>query len=86
MNDDIKLQELFIARTVAANNAKGELERLSLSAERHGILDAIQCLYGASYAGECILMADQYYIDRGVNRNMVGGLWLDWEASNAHSE
>lgn len=74
-----KLIQLFIAKTSAANEAKTEMERLLALAERTGIRDSIEALYGQGAVGEAIMAADHHYLDLGYHGDMTGGVWLDWK-------
>lgn len=74
------LSDLFVDKTIAANEAKTETDRNQLLGERSGVLDAIEALYGSPAAGKAVMQADRHYLDQGSGRPMTGGLFLDWQA------
>ena len=81
MSNYEKLCELFVSRTVRANEAKTDLERLYATSERRGILDCIIALFGQVGGGQAVMEADAHYLSQGVYRPMTGGVFHDWEAS-----
>ena len=76
-----RLTELFIGKTIRANEAKTTIERTRYCDERRGVLDSIVELYGQLGGGSAVMAADRYYIGLGYKGNMTGGLHHDWNES-----
>lgn len=63
------------ARTAAKHSAA----EAHLRSWRDGVADALG--WSDAQCGRFIIAADHYYLDQGIDRDMCGGVWLDWEAA-----
>ena len=81
MSNYEKLCEMFVSRTVRANEAKTLHERNAATSERRGILDSIIALYGQAAGGQAVMEADAHYLCQGIDRPMTGGVFHNWEAT-----
>jgi hypothetical protein len=61
----------------ASNNARTAEERRLAEAELRGFRDGVVAVTGME-PGLLIMEGDWFYIDRGVDRPMCGGSFLDW--------
>lgn len=75
----------YVGRTIAANDAQTEVghavEMLARREWRRGVEDALTAfgLDADTIVGDMLEAGDNYYLERGVDRPMCGGLWLDWK-------
>ena len=71
----MKTFDKYINHIEAVNNSKTvedhAANQLYLSAWMQGVKDG-----GGFTSG---IMATKYYLDKGINRAMIDGIWTDWE-------
>lgn len=74
----MNLHQKYIKRVEAVNNSSTVQEHDI----NYGLLTA--WIDGVNAAGAKLFCtrADQYYMERGINRPMCAGVWLDWEPKN----
>ena len=70
-----KLWERYIAMVEEVNNAKTEVEHRRLDCYLFGFHEAT-IIMGYHFGSE----ADWYYMNKGVERDMCCGVFLDWKS------
>ena len=75
MNDNLRQRYCELVDKV--NSSKTRSEHCEWQLRLNGFLDgATAC---GSNIGHLIMHADEVQMSRGVDRDMCGGVWLDWE-------
>jgi hypothetical protein len=73
------LLEKHIELTEAVNNSATEYEHRMAQAELDGFRLALDCL---GHNGQQYAACDMYYINKGIDRPMCCGVFLDWEPTD----
>lgn len=72
--------EACIALTEQINNAKTLLEHQMLQSKLDGFYRGLEAAgRGDVCIGSLIMDCDRYYMDKGIDRPMCGGVFLDWK-------
>jgi hypothetical protein len=77
--------ERHIELVEASNAARTEDERRIAEARLAGFREAMSMLTGV-HPGNLLMLADMHYIDKGVDRPMCGGSFLDWQPTQDESD
>lgn len=71
---------LNIRLVEAVNSAKTQREHELAEAKRQGFFAALEAGgWSEAGIGRLVMDGDTHYINRGVDRPMCGGVWLDWK-------
>lgn len=73
----MKVNKKYFELLDELNNAKTIESHEKLFWQLSAWVDGVQCA-GGFISG---LMANQYYIDQGIERPMWDGVWIDWSES-----
>ncbi len=80
------IYEQCIALTEQINNAKTLLEHQMLQSKRDGFFRGLEAAGRDSVCiGSLIMDCDRHYMDKGIDRPMCGGVFLDWKEPNPHA-
>lgn len=75
MSDELKKK--YIELVDRCNNSKTRSENYKWMERLNGFLDGVTAC--GINVGHLLMHADEVQMSRGVNRDMCGGVWLDWE-------
>ena len=72
-----ELEAKYVELVDKVNNSRTRDEHYQWHERLSGFLDGVTACGGN--AGQLIMFGDEVQISRGVDRDMCGGCWLDWE-------